>query len=108
MTVRAANRAGEGKTMTTNIILAQETCEGPDCQGCPLCPEVPFGRPAADTVAEQEAWKRDRMKAGWKNWEGLDGLRRTCGSTGEVTVQTIDEAESRLALAEAGRRPPAA
>ena len=34
-------------------VWEERTCEGDDCQGCPDCPDVPFGRPAADLLAER-------------------------------------------------------
>lgn len=34
-------------------VYVERTCEGDDCQGCPDCPDVPFGRPAADILAER-------------------------------------------------------
>ena len=43
-------------------------CLGDDCQGCTDCPDVPFGRPAAELLAEREAWKRKT----W--WNHLDKL----------------------------------
>lgn len=78
----------------TTTILAQQKCDRSDshgcadgctehcdgcangcpehCQGCQDCPDVPFGRPAAEILAEMEEWKRrnPKLALGEKHYKG--------------------------------------